>query len=149
MQERVQIRRSLPAFQRTQRLQLGFRYPPLLGVEDAARRQQRQQAHTTPDDDVASLGPIGIHPAGSLWDGGQKRDFRPSEILRWLVEIPAGGMDDTVAAIAVGRDAQVMAQNSIPAVTLSQQDRGARLDQLVPHGARCRMLHPHHLHGQG
>ena len=53
-----------------------------------------------------------------------------------LVEIPARGMADAVAALAVGRQAQILRQHGRPAVAGGERQRGAGLDRLGPQRAR-------------
>ena len=82
-----------------------------------------------------------------LRDRRKQRDLGPAQIGDGLVEIPAGGMRDAVAAVAVRRQPQILGEHRRAAVARGQHQGGRRLDRFRPHIARRRVLHARHLHG--
>ena len=90
-----------------------------------------------------------IHSPRRLRNGGEQRRLGPGEILDRLVEIIARRVRDAVALGAIGREAQILRQNRLMAVTRDQRDRRRRLHDLALEPARAGILHPRHLHRDG
>ena len=86
------------------------------------------------------------HQAGRLGQGAEHGRLRRGEVGGRTVEIPARRVGDAVAALSVGRQAQVVGKYGGAPVAQREHHGGPGLDGLGPQRARAAVLHAGHLH---
>src|SRR5262249_55004126 len=74
---------------------------------------------------------VDVHLARRLRDAGEEGDLRPAQLLDRLVEVPPGRVGNAVDAVAVGHDAQVVAEDLLASVAQREEDGGERLLRLA------------------
>ncbi len=117
------------------------------GREHPPPGQVGEHALAAADGAVAAGRRERVHPRRRLRQRREEGDLGPGEVRDRFVEVAARGVGDAVDAVAVGDDAQVVAQHLARAVALGEEDGGDRLGHLAQVAARARALHARHLHG--